>query len=109
MTSINLDIPTLAAAAAKAREEDPGWDQDAVTGAILAAVAAGWPASRVWTHIAREVADPDGHPRNLSRAARGPLCRAGSAPRAVMDAALAEMRSTLARAGMPEPAGEPGR
>ena len=66
-----LDIPSLVAAAMAARPAELGWDEDSVTGAILATQNAvpPWPAGRVWWELAMQIGDPDGHPRSLIRAA----------------------------------------
>lgn len=98
-----LDIATLAAAAAETRRGEPGWDEDSWTGALIATQHADppWPVVRVWLAVVHEIGDPHGHPRSLIEAARDPM-RQGSGRRdedaIARIAAEAKARAEQARA-----------
>ena len=68
--SAQLDIASLAAALAAAQQD---WDERAIEGALIATQNAHpqWTPGQVWLAWAREIAAPDGHPRNILAAARG--------------------------------------
>ena len=78
-----LDIATLAAAAAESRRGEPGWDEDTWTGALIATQHADppWPWSRVWLAVVHEMGDRTGHPHKVIEAARDPLKRPGGVRR----------------------------
>ncbi|MGH3274442.1 MAG: hypothetical protein ACRDNZ_09010 [Streptosporangiaceae bacterium] len=102
-------IQALAEAAAITRAGDPGWDEDAVTGALLATQNASppWPAGRVWRELAQEVRDPNGHPRNLSRAA-SPLAANAPARPEIREAIAHAARAAMTRNHPdPDPEKEP--
>jgi hypothetical protein len=63
-------LPSLIALALQVR---PDWQEADLQSAIAAAATAGWDWPRVLVEVVRLLVDPNGTPRDLREASRGPL------------------------------------
>jgi hypothetical protein len=68
--TIHRAVPALIALALHVR---PDWQEDDLQAAIVAAATAGWDWPRVLVEVVRSLVDPNGTPRDLREASRGPL------------------------------------
>lgn len=72
----------------------PGWTEQEVRGAILAASTAGWDWPRTLVEMARLIADPGAQPRHLLDEMRKPLKRAARTPEEIR-ARVDQLRAQL--------------